>query len=114
MNVGKQNMHQKGMVSMKEQLKELKRLVDSLPRNVVHIHVHDGGNDEEHHHESHHGNNATNNDSSNETSSSDTQTCVVNENEQHIHMYMHLETDDHHDHHDHHKDEYHGKKGIYI
>ena len=111
MNVEKKNMQQKGMVSMREQLKELKRLVDGLPRNVVHIHMHDGGNDEEHHHESHHSNNAINNDSSNETSSSDTHTGVVNENEQHIHMYMHLVTDDHHDHHD---DDHHGQhKGKY-
>lgn len=106
MNAGKQ------MVSMNEQIKELKKLVDSLPRNVVHIHVHDGGNDDEHHHERHHGNDVTNNDNSNETSSRDTQTGVVNENEQHIHMYMHLETDDHHDYHDHHKG--HGEKEIHI
>ena len=113
MNAGKQHtkcMHKKEMVSMNEQLKELKKLVDSLPRNVVHIHMHDGGYDEEHHHGSHHSNDATNNGSSNETSSNDTQTGVVNENEQHIHMYLHMETGDHHDHH--HDD--HGKKGIYI
>ena len=98
------------MVSMNEQLKELKKLVDSLPRNVVHIHMHDGGYDEEHHHGSHHSNDATNNGSSNETSSNDTQTGVVNENEQHIHMYLHMETGDHHDHH--HDD--HGKKEIHA
>jgi hypothetical protein len=41
MNAGKQHtkcMHKKEMVSMNEQLKELKKLVDSLPINI-HLNV---------------------------------------------------------------------------
>lgn len=85
------------MKEMKEQIEELKKQVDSLPRNMVHIHVDDGHDD--HHHHGH-------------TKYSDHKGHIaVNEtrddHEQHIYLHMHVENDECHQQHDH----YHDKEG---
>lgn len=85
------------MKEMKEQIEQLKKQVDSLPRNMVNIHMHDGHDD--HHHHGHIAVNETRND-----------------HEQHIHLHMHVENDDCHHKHDQYndKEEIHAHCPVYI